>query len=85
MLCTAAGLKHRIEPTVHPVNDDWRFPELPEEHFQFSASELAQAIEDIRLWQQVKQPRKPEQDWENELDDGLTRGEWDALYGRVAS
>jgi hypothetical protein len=85
VLCTAAGLRHRIEATVHPVNDDWRFPELPEEHFQFSASELAQAIEDIRLWQEVTLPRKPEQHWEDGLDEALTPGEWDALYARQAS
>jgi hypothetical protein len=84
-LCTAAGLRHPITRSTHPVSDDWTAPEMPDRGFQFSASELVRAIEDLRLWKDLMQPRVPEQFWESGFDDGLTREESDAIYDVKAS
>ena len=82
VLCGAAGLKYRIERTVHPVLDRWELPELPEDHFQFSASELIRAIEDIRLWKDLMGDRRPEQFWEHGFDEGLSPEEFHDVYLR---
>jgi hypothetical protein len=85
VLCTAAGLRHRIEPTTHPVVEDWTMPELPAEHFQFTATELVEALEDLRHRRACARPRTPELFWEEGFDDALTEQEYDAIHLRDAS
>jgi hypothetical protein len=84
-LRTAAGLRHPITPTVHPVSDDFSWPDLELDGYQFTATEFREAIEGLRDWAELARRRSPEQLWEADFDEGLTESEWDALYGpRVA-
>ena len=80
VLRTAAGFSHPVEPTTHPVSDDFSWPDADVEGFQFSATELRDAIEGLRDWAELKRPRSPEQLWEVDFDEGLTEDEWGAVY-----
>jgi hypothetical protein len=82
VLRTAAGFRHPIRPATHPVSDDWTTPEGLEDGFQFSATELVRAIEDIRLWDELTRQRKPEQFWERDFSEPLTWEEFHDTYLR---
>jgi hypothetical protein len=82
LLRTAAGFSHRIERTTHPVSEDFSWPDLDVEDFQFSATEIRDAIEGLRDWAELNRPRSAEQHWEDDFDEGLTEEEMRALYGR---
>lgn len=68
-LSTAAGFRHPIRSTTHPASDDFTVPELePEEEvdgFQFSATELLEAIEYLREADYDRHPFPVEVMWEN--------------------
>jgi hypothetical protein len=86
---TAAGFRHQIARTTHPVSDDFSacswasssWPDLEPDGFQFGATELREAIDGLRDWDELMRPRSPEQFWESDFDEGLTESEWDAIYG----
>jgi hypothetical protein len=80
VLRTAAGFAHPVEPTTHPVSDDFSWPGADVDGFQFSATELRDAIEGLRDWAELNRPRSPEQLWEVDFDEGLTEDEWSAVY-----
>jgi hypothetical protein len=85
VLRTAAGFAHPIARTEHPVSDDFSWPDLEPDGFQFGAAELREAIDGLRDWSELTRPRSPVDHWEDDFDEGLTESEWDALYGRRAS
>lgn len=68
-LRTAAGFRHPIRSTTHPVSDDFAVPELDElekvDGFQFSATELVEAIEYLREADYDRHPFPTEVMWEN--------------------
>ncbi|HEX7716781.1 MAG TPA: hypothetical protein VF416_05795, partial [Marmoricola sp.] len=71
--------------TEHPVSDDFSWPDLEPDGFQFGAAELREAIDGLRDWSDLTRPRSPVDHWEADFDEGLNESEWDALYGRRAS
>jgi len=79
---TGAGFRHPIERVVHPTSDDFSWPELGPDGFQFTATEMRTAIEGMRDWQDLMRRRAPELYWEDDFDDALTEDEWAALYGQ---
>ena len=85
VLRTAAGFRHPIPVASHPVSDDFSWPEVDADGFQFGATELRQALEVFQQWSELSRARKPEQYWEADFDDGLTEEEWRAIHiGAVA-
>jgi hypothetical protein len=82
VLRTAAGFRHPIAPATHPASDDFSWPEVDPDGFQFGATELRQALEVFQQWSELDRTRKPEQYWEADFDEGLTEAEWDAVHGR---
>jgi hypothetical protein len=80
LLRTAAGFRHPIARETHPVSDDITWPDLDVDGFQFSATELRDAIAGLRDWSELNRPRSPEQLWEADFDEGLTEEEWTAVY-----
>jgi hypothetical protein len=84
VLRTAAGFRHPITRTTHPVSDDFSWPELEPDVFQFGATEFREAIEGLRDWAELDRLRSPEQFWESGFDDGLTEDEWEAVYAGSA-
>ena len=82
VLRTAAGFSHPIPRSTQPFSDDFSWPDLEPDGFQFGAAELRQAIEGLRDWSDLVRPRSPEHHWEDDFDEALTEEEWDALYGR---
>lgn len=81
VLRTGAGFRHRITRETHPVTDEFGWPDLDVDGFQFTATELRDAIAGMRDWDELNRPRSPEQHWESGFDEGLTEEEWAALYG----
>lgn len=84
-LRTAAGFRHPIARTTHPFSDDFSWPDLEPDLFQFTVTEFREAIEGMRDWAELMRPRSPEIHWEDDFDDAMTDSEWDALYGRRAA
>jgi hypothetical protein len=82
VLRTAAGFRHSIARTTNPVSDDFSWPEIDPDGFQFGATEFRDAIAGMRDWTELVRPRVPEQHWESDFDEGLTEEEWLATYGR---
>jgi hypothetical protein len=78
VLRTAAGFRHPIERSSHPVSDDFSFPDV--EDYQYGASEIREAMAGLQDWTALMRPRSPEQFWEADFDDGLTEGEWKAVF-----
>jgi len=78
----AAGFRHPIARTTHPSSEDFSWPELDADAFQFTATEFRHAIEGLRDWAEMMRSRSPELHWEADFDEALTESEWDALYGR---
>jgi len=60
-LVTGAGFRHRIDPPAHPASDEW--PDLPE--IQFSATELIDALTDIRTQRDRDHAEARELEWEH--------------------
>jgi hypothetical protein len=83
-LRTAAGFLHPIEATAHPASSDFAWPGAVPDGFQFSATELRQAVEGIRECAFIEDDR-PELAWEADFDDGLTPEQWEAVYGATAA
>ena len=81
MLRTAAGFRHPIPRTTHPVSDDFSWPDLDVDGFQIGAAELREAVAGLRDWAELMRPRAPEQCWEADFDEGLLEDEWQAVYG----
>jgi hypothetical protein len=81
VLRTAAGFRHPIPVTTHPVSDDFSWPEVDPDGFQFGATELRQTLEVFQQWSELSRTRKPEVLWEADFDDGLTESEWAAVWG----
>jgi hypothetical protein len=81
VLRTAAGLRHPIPVTTHPVSDDFSWPDLGCDGFQLSGTELREAVEGLRDWDDLMRRRAPEIHWEDDFDDGLTESEWAAVWG----
>jgi hypothetical protein len=81
-LRTAAGFLHPIEPTTHPVSDDFGWPGAVPDGFQFSATEFRQAVEGIRECAFIEGDR-PLLAWEADFDEGMTPEQWEAVYGGV--
>ena len=67
-LATPIGFRHRIGPTEHPVSED--FDELPPP-FQFSATELTEAIAHLREVDADQRPYDLTRLWEDDPDDAL--------------
>jgi hypothetical protein len=65
---TPAGFSHRIEPAEHPASES--FDDIPDE-FQFSATEIADAITHLRELDADQRPYDLTQLWEHEPDDAL--------------
>jgi hypothetical protein len=82
VLRTAAGFAHPIARTTHPFSDDFSWPDLEPDGFQFGAAEFREAVEGLRDWSELMRRRSPETHWEDDFDEALTEEEWDALYGR---
>jgi hypothetical protein len=82
VLRTGAGFAHPIPRSTHPVSDDFSWPDLEPDGFQFGAAEFREAIEGLRDWTELMRPRSPENHWEDDFDEALTEEEWHALYGR---
>lgn len=80
VLRTAAGFRHPIPRTTHPASDDFSWPDLGHDGFQFGATEFREAIEGMRDWADLNRLRSPEQFWEHGFDEGLTEDEWVAAY-----
>lgn len=80
-LRTAAGFRHPIPVTTHPVSDDFSWPEVDPDGFQFGATELRQTLEVFQQWSELSRTRKPELLWEADFDEGLTESEWAAVWG----
>jgi len=81
VLRTAAGFRHAIPRTTHPVSDDFSWPDLEVDGFQMGATELREAVAGLRDWAELMRPRAPEQCWEADFDEALLDEEWLALYG----
>jgi hypothetical protein len=81
VLRTAAGFRHPIDVTTHPVSDDFSWPAVDPDGFQFGATELRQALEVFQQWSELSRTRKPEVLWEADFDQGLTESEWSAVWG----
>lgn len=78
LLRTAAGFRHPVEPTTHPVSDDFGWPEV--DGFQFSATELRQVIETLREFDELDRVPAAEDLWEEGFDEGLTEEEYAAVH-----
>lgn len=59
-LVTASGFRHRIDPPAHPTSDEW--PDLSA--IQFSATELIDALTDIRAQRDRDHAEARELEWE---------------------
>lgn len=68
VLVTATGFRHHIERTEHPVSED--FDEVPA-RFQFSATEIADAIAHLRQTDAEQRPYDLTRLWEDEPDEAL--------------
>jgi hypothetical protein len=84
VLRTAAGFRHRIEPTSHPVSDGFSWP-VTDDDFQFSATELRQVIESLRELDELDRVPTPEELWEEGFDDGLTEEQYAAVHAHAAA
>jgi hypothetical protein len=73
VLKTAAGFRHTVGGTQHPVNNARRVPEVEDPGFQFSATELLDAIGYLRDLDLTNRSEHYEIDWEEGLDDRI----WD--------
>ncbi|HET6167715.1 MAG TPA: HNH endonuclease signature motif containing protein [Marmoricola sp.] len=78
MLRTAAGFRHPIDPTTHPVSDDFSFPEV--EDFQYGATELRSAMAGMQEYDELMRPRSPELCWEEDFEEALTDAECRAIW-----
>jgi hypothetical protein len=72
VLNTAAGFRHTIAHAQHPVSSTWRGPELEDPGFQFSATEILDAIGYLRDVDLTNRPEHYEIDWEEGLDDRIS-------------
>lgn len=79
-LRTAAGFRHPIPVASHPVSDDFSWPEVDADGFQFGATELRQTLQVFQQWSELSRARKPEALWEADFDEGLTEEEWRAIH-----
>jgi hypothetical protein len=67
-LVTPAGFRHRIDTTEHPASED--FDETPRS-FQFSATELLDAIAHLRERDAEERPYDLTRLWEDDPDEAL--------------
>lgn len=65
-LRTPAGFRHRINRPEHPVGEDWRCVEWTD--FQYSATEIVNALEYLRVMQLVGEPIRHDIEWEYDTD-----------------
>lgn len=82
VLRTAAGFGHPVERTTHPVSDDFSWPDLGSGEFQFSATEMRDAIAGIREYAELERLPSPEVLWEEGCDEALTEEQYAAIHGR---
>ena len=68
VLVTPAGFRHRIERTEHPVSEDFDEPPVA---FQFSATEIVEAIAHLREVDADQRPYDLTRRWEDEPDEAL--------------
>jgi hypothetical protein len=81
VLRTAAGFRHPIPQAAHPVSDDFSWPEVDPDGFQFGTTELRETLEVFQQWSELSRTRKPEVLWEADFDEGLTESESAAVWG----
>jgi hypothetical protein len=80
ILRTAAGFRHTIDRSTHPASDDFSTPELTAvDGYQFSATDLAEAIEHLHAQDRDRHPTRPEEYWEIDFTEVLDPAAWDAL------
>jgi hypothetical protein len=83
-LRSAAGFLHPIEPTTHPVSDDFSWPGAVPDGFQFWATEIREVVEALRECAFIEDDR-PELAWEADFDEGMTAEQWEAAFGPAAA
>lgn len=73
-LCTPTGFRHRIQPVEHPASAAFDEPagSLGADGFQFSATELHEAICYLRQLDDDVRPLDPSRLWEEGCDDALS-------------
>jgi hypothetical protein len=81
VLRTAAGFRHPIARPTHPVSEQFSWPGLEPDGFQFSATELCDAIAGMKEYAELERMPSPELLWEADFDEGLTESEWAAVWG----
>ena len=77
VLVTAAGFRHRVLRSVHPVSEQWH--DDAAEGIQFTATEFLDTLARLRDEDAATRPERHDLYWEEDLDEALSE-----LYGEAS-